>query len=84
MICLQVLLGEKVTPLEMHGGAWRPAKDTEHLLAAVAAANARHWPVLEPLATPEGFRKAWDDYLLGKQAEASLQLRRSPRARPSM
>jgi hypothetical protein len=50
----------------------------------VAAANAPHWPVLETLATSEGFQIAWEDYLLGRQAEASLQLRRSPRGKPAL
>ena len=44
--------------------AWKPAKDTEHVLAAVAAVQAQHWPVLESISTPEAFAKAWEFYLL--------------------
>ena len=79
MQCWQVLLGEAPTPLDK-SAPWRPAKDTRELLAAVAAAQAPFWPVLAPLQTPEGFQASWDGYLLGKQTEASLHLRRSPRA----
>jgi hypothetical protein len=44
--------------------AWRPAKDTEHVLAAVAAVQAPHWPVLESISSPEAFSEAWEFYLL--------------------
>jgi hypothetical protein len=47
----------------------------------VAAAQAPFWPVLEPLSTKDRFSSAWGDYILSKQAEAALQLRRSPRAK---
>ncbi len=77
---MQVLLGEKPVPLDSRG-AWKPAKETEHVLAEVAAAQSPFWPVLDPLSSREGFSRAWIDYILGKQAEAALQLRRSPRAR---
>ena len=43
---------------------WKPARDTELVLAEVAAEQAQHWPVLESISTPEGFSKAWDFYLL--------------------
>ena len=75
---VQVLLGGKPTPLDT---PWKPARDTEHILAAVAAAQARHWPVLDGISTPESFSKAWEFYLLGKQTAASLQVKRSPRTR---
>ena len=75
---VQVLLGDKPTPLDT---PWKPARDTEHILAAVAAAQARHWPVLDDISTPESFSKAWEFYLLGKQTAASLQVKRSPRTR---
>lgn len=75
---MQVLLGGQPTPLD-RGAPWRPAKEMRAVLAEVAAAQAPFWPVLEPLATPEGFKATWDGYLLGKQTEASLHLRRSPR-----
>ena len=58
---LQVLLGGKPAVLDT---AWKPAKDTEHVLAAVAAVQAQHWPVLESISTPEAFAKAWEFYLL--------------------
>lgn len=74
-----MLLGGQPTPLD-RSAPWRPAKETRALLAEVAAAQAPFWPVLEPLATSEGFQATWDGYLLGKQTEASLHLRRSPRA----
>ena len=67
-------------PLDSRG-AWRPARETEQLLAEVAAAQAPFWPVLEPLSTQEGFSSAWEEYILGKQAEAALQLRKSPRTK---
>lgn len=75
-----MLLGAKPVPLDVRG-AWKPAAETRQLLAEVAAAQAPFWPALEPLATVEGFSSAWDAYLLGKQAEAALQLRRSPRGK---
>ena len=58
---MQVLLGGKPTVLD---SPWKPARDTELILAEVAAAQAQHWPVLESISTPEGFGKAWDFYLL--------------------
>lgn len=58
---MQVLLGGKPAVLD---SSWRPARDTELILAEVAAAQAQHWPVLESISTPEGFGKAWDFYLL--------------------
>lgn len=73
-----MLLGGKPSVLDT---PWKPAKDTEHILAAVAAAQAQHWSVLGSISTPESFSKAWDFYLLGKQTAASLQVKRSPRLR---
>lgn len=75
-----MLLGAKPVPLDSRG-AWRPARETEQLLAEVAAAQAPFWPGLEPLSTKDGFSSAWGDYILSKQAKAALQLRRSPRAK---
>lgn len=74
----QVLLGGQPTPLD-RAAPWRPAKDTAALLAQVAAAQAPFWPALAHVATPEGFRATWEGYLLSKQTEASLHVRRSPR-----
>ncbi|CAL8468789.1 g8330 [Coccomyxa elongata] len=81
--CVKVLLGAKPEPLDTRG-AWRPAKETGQLLARVAAAQAPFWPVLAPLSSQDGFDKAWDEYLLTKQTEAALQLRRSPRAKAAV
>ncbi len=78
-----MLLGAKPEPLDTRG-AWRPAKETGQLLARVAAAQAPFWPVLAPLSSQDGFDNAWDEYLLTKQTEAALQLRRSPRAKAAI
>ena len=56
-----MLLGGKPTVLDT---PWKPARDTELVLAEVAAEQAQHWPVLESISTPEGFSKAWEFYLL--------------------
>jgi len=58
---MQVLLGGKPAVLD---SSWKPARDTELILAEVAAAQAQRWSVLESISTPEGFGKAWDFYLL--------------------
>ncbi len=60
-IGVQVLLGGKPAALDT---PWKPAKDTELILALVAAVQAQHWPVLESVSLPERFSKAWDFYLL--------------------
>ena len=66
--CCRWLLGGKPAVLDT---AWKPAKDTEHVLAAVAAVQAQHWPVLESISTPEAFAKAWETLPAGEHSTSS-------------